>query len=750
MVSVSDLLVGDKELLSYYDSFETFQDFLLNEEKFNYENLQVINNILAFMKAGTKTKRKKNFKTYFEKIDINKAKDLTDLLQELKVAVESGELEFIAKQKNELIAQGMLVLTKNYLENFSIGTDSREIQDTNNLDTIGEVNILHNYSKWLREEVNDLISEMADTYQNSSLHQDLVRKFVYEFKKFLNGRLMLKIIEIGTKHIIGVPIQLTKDGYKILPHPFLEAEWELSRPIESLNNKDRIKVGDIIAVNFTAVRNEHFISSLLFVDFDGAEIIPQTLHQALFEYVDSEYIEKAYKVFEVKKQDDEMIKSILTKKLLNTSAEVRQLLSKDLDQLNEIREAISKENEKLSEAEEALDKKRMDWNRILKRIDELVKIDELDVNIQQDDKRFEKLKYTSEYFISNLQSLFYHNDDQHLIYKIGLIKSFVYALQANILTILAGPSGTGKSSIVHAFASAVENVEVRMIPVQTSWTDTQDLLGYFHPMDKAFVPTPFMEAMAEAAMDENKSKLFLICLDEMNLAHIEYYFSEILSAREEKSQSLRLYPKRHWNTAKIILTEGTASLERQQNARELIDLYPPVFRIPKNVRFIGTLNMDHTVKPLSPKVIDRSYIMEINHLTFEEKEVIKNNLQKLTGKIKMNYELFEESVLDAESIKDAIERIEEISLLLKDFPNASLNSRGYKHIRNFLSYTKDEKEKNEMIDFIILGKILPRIEIKRIEIESKSNTILQKLLPYPLSYEKFNRMLNTKHTVDFW
>lgn len=75
-----------------------------------------------------------------------------------------------------------------------------------------------------------------------------------------------------------------------------------------------------------------------------------------------------------------------------------------------------------------------------------------------------------------------------------------------------------------------------MIPVQSSWTDTQDLIGYFHPTDKTFVPTPFMEALAEAS--KNSNKLFLICLDEMNLAHVEYYFSELLSAREEKKSCI--------------------------------------------------------------------------------------------------------------------------------------------------------------------------------------------------------------------
>ena len=43
-----------------------------------------------------------------------------------------------------------------------------------------------------------------------------------------------------------------------------------------------------------------------------------------------------------------------------------------------------------------------------------------------------------------------------------------------------------------------------MIPVQSSWTDTQDLIGYFHPTDKTFVPTPFMEALAEASKNSNK------------------------------------------------------------------------------------------------------------------------------------------------------------------------------------------------------------------------------------------------------
>ncbi|MCM3768134.1 McrB family protein [Neobacillus niacini] len=746
MVETIVHLNDDEELLSYFGSFKGIQDFLLNEEIYNVK-VDAIEKLISFIKEGTKKRRKQNFKAYFSAIDINEAKGLASILEELKAAVESEQIEPIKKVKDGLISQGMLVFNKKYLDIFPEKSSDNYIEVTQKNSEIEDPNNLDKYFYWLNYDVNDLRNELLEAYQNKSLNSKLVRKFVGEFKKFLNGRLLLKVISLDARQIVGVPILLKMSGYDILPHPFLDNEWELSRPVETLSNQNRINVGDIVAANFTASRNEHFISSLLFVDFDGAEVIPQTLQQALSEYVDSDYIEEAYKVFEIKNNEDEEIKSFLLKKLLQTSENVRNLLSDDLKKLNEKRNDIAKAGEDISKEEINLEQNRKIWHKILKRIDELIELEE---GYQLDEDGYEKVEYQPEQFIFNLQSLFYHNDEQHLIYKTGIIKSFVYALQSNILTLIAGPSGTGKSSIVQAFGRAVKNVEVRMIPVQSSWTDAQDLLGYFHPTDKAFVPTPFMEAMAEAALEKNKSKLFLICLDEMNLAHIEYYFSEILSAREEKTPTIRLYPKRYLEIAKHTLINENASIEQQKNAEELIKLYPPIFKIPDNVRFIGTLNMDHTVKPISPKVIDRSFIIEIDHLKSQEKEEIKSNLQFIDGKIEMDYETFKLPILDEIKVNDAVEKIQEVSLLFDEYPNASLNSRGYKHIRQFLTFAKNEQEKNELIDYIILGKILPRIEIKKTELDKITDNLIQIFTSYSLAHEKLKDMLNTKHIVKFW
>ncbi|GLH65314.1 AAA family ATPase [Parageobacillus sp. G301] len=720
-------ITEDKELLSYVDSFQDMQNFLLNEE--NIIDIDVIEKVILFIREGTKNRRKKNFKTYFENIEMNidTIKGWVNILEKLKDAIKNEEIGSIKDLKNHLISQGILKFNQKYLDTFSISGRQK-------------------YLNWLNNQIGDLKNKLLEAYRNNSLNSELVGEFVTEFKKYLNGRLLLKIVSIDTKQIIGVPIHLNKNGdVEMLPHPFLDSEWELSRSIDTLKDKERIKVGDIVAAYFTDNKSERYIHTLLYVDFDGAEILPQTLQQALSEFVDNEYIEqymeKIRKIFGIDDKNGEQIATLIMQKLLDINSDIRQKLLEERDE-------IRKEKEKLLMEEKELDEKRREWYRIMKKIDEMIEIEEQ--TTPNKNETYTVIEYEPEQFISHLQSLFYYNDDQHLIYKEEIIKTFIYSLQANILTLLAGPSGTGKSSIVQALGRAVENVEVRMIPVQSSWTDTQDLLGYFHPIDKTFVPTPFMEALAEAAQKQNQSKLFLICLDEMNLAHIEYYFSEILSAREQKTPALNLYPKRYLEIAKLILSDERSSVEQRKSAEELIRLYPPVFKIPENVRFIGTLNMDHTVKPLSPKVIDRSFIIEVGHLKSDEKEKIKEKLKPLTGKIKMDYETFTSPFLDDTAVNDAVEKIKKISNLLEDYPNASLNSRGIKHVRNFLKYAKNKEEQEELIDCIILGKILPRIEIKRSEFDKISNKVLNELSPYSRSYQRLKVMLEAKHTVTFW
>lgn len=214
------------------------------------------------------------------------------------------------------------------------------------------------------------------------------------------------------------------------------------------------------------------------------------------------------------------------------------------------------------------------------------------------------------------------SQDQKLYYEEHIIREFLGAMFTGQIIILSGPPGTGKSSLPPAIARCI-GAECRMVSVQPSWTDNQDLLGFYDPTRERFAATPFLDILVEARNDPNT--IYLVCLDEMNLVRVEYYFSEILSAMETESRELRLYsPYAHDLRRKTLKrqlgalsalepsSERVEKLHTVQDALKLLDRYEAVFPLPDNVQFVGTLNMDETTKGLSPKVLDRSFVIEID------------------------------------------------------------------------------------------------------------------------------------------
>ena len=97
-----------------------------------------------------------------------------------------------------------------------------------------------------------------------------------------------------------------------------------------------------------------------------------------------------------------------------------------------------------------------------------------------------------------------------------------------------------------------------------------------------FVSTPFLEFLQRAARPENVHRAFFLCLDEMNLARVEHYFAEVLSAMETSGHD-------------FLLPDGRA------------------LRLPPNFFITGTLNLDEATHSLSRKVLDRA-----NTITFQE------------------------------------------------------------------------------------------------------------------------------------
>lgn len=127
--------------------------------------------------------------------------------------------------------------------------------------------------------------------------------------------------------------------------------------------------------------------------------------------------------------------------------------------------------------------------------------------------------------------------DNEILYPRFLLEDFLTLLRTHDLIILSGLSGSGKTQLVHSFADALGG-KAHVIPVKPNWTSSEDLLGYYNPLQKSYLTTPFLDALIEAKRDSGR--LHFICLDEMNLARVEYYFADFLSRLEERGATPKL------------------------------------------------------------------------------------------------------------------------------------------------------------------------------------------------------------------
>ncbi|MYB06452.1 MAG: hypothetical protein F4Y24_08870 [Gemmatimonadetes bacterium] len=151
----------------------------------------------------------------------------------------------------------------------------------------------------------------------------------------------------------------------------------------------------------------------------------------------------------------------------------------------------------------------------------------------------------------------------------------------------------------------VRNYEV--VPVRPDWVDNRGLLGYLNPLTNEYSTTPFLDLLLRARAEERRAAdageephPFFAILDEMNLARVEHYFSDFLSALES-GEGIPL----HTN-------ETIESGESESGPR-----VPQELKVPGNVLFTGTVNVDETTYMFSPKVLDRAFTIEFDHVDLE-------------------------------------------------------------------------------------------------------------------------------------
>ena len=278
--------------------------------------------------------------------------------------------------------------------------------------------------------------------------------------------------------------------------------------------------------------------------------------------------------------------------------------------------------------------------------------------------------------------------------------------------LLAGISGTGKSRIVRKLAQATVSKEIQqkynekftsenfdeekwelhrpenfeLIQVKPNWHNSMDVIGYLSNMNGAHYEfTPFVKFIVKAWC--NPTIPFFLCLDEMNLAPVEEYFAEFLSAIESRG-----FDKGEYMTDPIIkpfdefgngvsvstINSLNDSLKEAMGSDVENHLRTKGLTLPPNLIVIGTVNMDETTFSFSRKVLDRAMSIEMNEVNYDsflndatddELKAIVEEFGEELNKLLVNRHIHaKEVVADLDKATDVIKYLETINNLLEGTP----------------------------------------------------------------------------------
>ncbi len=489
------------------------------------------------------------------------------------------------------------------------------------------------------------------------------------------------------------------------------------------------------------------------------------------------YLEKAEEHFEEKKSEvEEKVSKVLQEKQAEANSIIEeyqetinqkfneiQNKEKKLTTLNEIVESTNNHLQKMENLLSTL-KNRVSLCRNLQFINEddehkylnlLTAKEYIPVNHLDFEKDFEK---SFSKLSEHVHAYLFHK--KNLIYTQYQIRNFLTLLRTHDLIVLSGLSGSGKTQIVKAFAEALGGI-AKIIPVKPNWTSSDDLIGYYNPLQMSFLPTPFTEAIVEAI--SNPNQLYFICLDEMNLARAEYYFADFLSKLEERNQQpeIELYAN---HEEELFVSEFTTLLNLIESSiqgkkikswqefldnedarnkffemlgnsdkesmlqlhakmkRRLIDIlkFPSTIRIPDNVRFIGAINVDETTHYFSPKILDRIHVVKFdNPLIFEEQvngwfenRENKKELKPVYIQPNLLSERIEFPTVNNAELSYITQKLKEINQKFLLPLNIDFGIRSIRQSLNYAELNKSTYDYGDVFDIslntVILQKIFPR------------------------------------------
>lgn len=295
-------------------------------------------------------------------------------------------------------------------------------------------------------------------------------------------------------------------------------------------------------------------------------------------------------------------------------------------------------------------------------------------------------------------------------YDRNTIINIAVCLTQSFLTVFYGKPGCGKTSICNIFGQVLglnkfSDVSAdtgsfgegagRYIPVsvERGWTSKRDLIGYYNPLSKTFDKSNRRIYDALHQLDTEKKKQLsrfpmLILLDEANLSPMEYYWSDFMNICDDLGD------------------QSTVNLGENY-----------VFGIPETLHFCATINNDHTTETLSPRLIDRAWIITLPRQKYGEgmgSVIPDEKVERIT------WDTLKKAFIPGQgecSLSDDIqERYKEVTAYLEehDFP---VSPRSDLAVRRYWAAASKSFEKDQQgrtpgviaLDYAIAQRILPKM-----------------------------------------
>jgi len=371
---------------------------------------------------------------------------------------------------------------------------------------------------------------------------------------------------------------------------------------------------------------------------------------------------------------------------------------------------------------------------------------------------------------------------QGFYFEPDILARYVASIVTKPFVILAGVSGTGKSKIAELVAEfysltssgqvlknaspissdkfvfegnggtalAVDHSRFSLVPVRPDWIDNQSILGFVNPLTGRYESTQAFDLMLRAnrtlteTFTPADAPRYFMLLDEMNLARVEHYFSDWLACsesrryREDQTVSQQPIPLHRHASAmtSLIGNDGIAQ-----------DVHVPnTLEIPTNLVVTGTVNIDETTYAFSPKVLDRSMVIEFNDVDLD---LLRNGIGEHEVKnFRFPYRLpsFELPTIESftslpQSTHDHLVSLNKIltgAQLHFGYRSAAEIARFIRVYDNILPEDPADVDFIRALDGAVLQKILPRIQGNRARIEASLCALIYYCHELKIPAEPFN------------